>query len=233
MAFSFTDEQFARIGDSARLLEAESTSRERQMDSLLSTAETDLQISLGVIGRPRDAAPSSLVDLTAALRVQLHRSRDAVATARQLCLAARQTRLTANRLLSALGGATEQGALRAAARPGVLVVDDHDDTRELVASVLSSAGFLVRTASNGLEALIAAYEMGPSVIVMDVAMPLLDGIEATRLIKAIRHLREAPVIAYTARTPLKEQQLFAAVLEKPADPAVVVATVRRLAGAAA
>jgi len=44
----------------------------------------------------------------------------------------------------------------------------------------------VRTAANGVEALIAAHEMRPAVIVMDVTMGVLDGIEATRLIKATR-----------------------------------------------
>ena len=53
----------------------------------------------------------------------------------------------------------------------------------------------MRTAVNGLDALIAAYEMKPSVIVMDVTMPVLDGLEATRLIKAAEELREAKVIA--------------------------------------
>jgi hypothetical protein len=73
----------------------------------------------------------------------------------------------------------------------VLVVDDYGDVRDLLARVLEGAGFLVRTAANGLEGLIAAYEMRPAVIVMDVSMPVLDGIEATRLIKAGEATRDA------------------------------------------
>jgi DNA-binding NtrC family response regulator len=69
--------------------------------------------------------------------------------------------------------------------------------------VLQNAGFVVRTASNGLEALIAAFEMRPAVIVMDVTMPVLDGLEATRLIKAADATRHARVIAFTADSTLR------------------------------
>ena len=87
-------------------------------------------------------------------------------------------------------------------RHAVLVVDDYQDSREFMSMVLHNAGFIVRTATNGLEAVIAAYEMQPAVIVMDMIMPVLDGIEATRLIKAIDELRDARVIAYAAQPPI-------------------------------
>ena len=79
----------------------------------------------------------------------------------------------------------------------MLVVDDADDVREVVAEVLRQAGFVVRTAANGLEALLAAYEMHPNVILMDMTMPVLDGIAATRLIKATEAIRHTHVIAHT------------------------------------
>ena len=100
--------------------------------------------------------------------------------------------------------------------------------------VLSNAGFIVRTASNGLEAVIAAYEMQPAVIVMDIMMPVLDGLEATRLIKAIDEIRGVRVIAYTARPPRDPRltdELFTAVLPKPSPPDIVVAAVQRCARA--
>ena len=82
-------------------------------------------------------------------------------------------------------------------------------------------------------ALIAAYEMRPGVIVMDVSMPVLDGIEATRLIKAGEATRHARVIAYTGNPSFDEsptRQLFAAVLHKPTTPHAVLATVQHVAG---
>ena len=98
--------------------------------------------------------------------------------------------------------------------------------------VLRDAGFVVRTAANGLEALIAAYEMQPAVIVMDMTMPVLDGIAATRLIKAteaIRHAQSLPTRAIRRFADALVQRLFAAVLKKPTTPDIVLAAVRNVA----
>ena len=114
----------------------------------------------------------------------------------------------------------------------MLVVDDYEDSRDWLSGLLENAGFTVRTATNGLEAVLAAYELQPAVIVMDVAMPVLDGIEAARLIKAIDELRETRLIAYTARLPQPEiSEFFTAVIRKPSSPDVVVEAVKRLAAA--
>jgi CheY-like chemotaxis protein len=150
-----------------------------------------------------------------------------------MCRAARETRKAASQLVSDLRQTTASDpSPDLGSRPAVLVVDDYEDTRELVARILEEAGFIVRTASNGLEAIIAAYEMKPSVIVMDVTMPVLNGVEATRLIKAIDAIRNVRVIAHTAEPHLADSAaatLFAAVLHKPVLPTVVVDTVRRCA----
>jgi CheY-like chemotaxis protein len=114
----------------------------------------------------------------------------------------------------------------------VLVVDDSVDLRDMVALVLREAGFLVRTAVNGLDALLVAHEMKPAVIVMDVTMPVLDGLEATRLIKAAEGLRNARVIAYTANASLPElwaARWFVAIVPKPSPPDVVLAAVQHAA----
>jgi CheY-like chemotaxis protein len=164
------------------------------------------------------------------LSAQLHRSEAGAATARRLCVSARQQHAAARQLLAHLGDDHGSGPQPPNA---VLVVDDYGDVRDVLAGVLEDAGFVVRTAANGLEALIAAHEMRPGVIVMDVSMPVLDGIEATRLIKAGEATRNARVIAYTGNPSFDESPsrlLFAAVLHKPATPHAVLATVQQVAG---
>ena len=114
----------------------------------------------------------------------------------------------------------------------VLVVDDIEDARVLIAETLLQAGFLVRTAENGLDALIAAYEWQPAVIVMDITMPVLDGIEATRLIKAGKATRDVRVIAHTAipgTAAIHLRQLFDAVVPKPCMPDMLLGAVREAA----
>jgi CheY-like chemotaxis protein len=80
----------------------------------------------------------------------------------------------------------------------ILVVDDTADTREMYAIYFRSRGFTVETASNGHSAIDAAHRWHPDVIVMDVAMPGLDGITATREIKQDPHTVDIPVVILTA-----------------------------------
>jgi CheY-like chemotaxis protein len=80
----------------------------------------------------------------------------------------------------------------------ILVVDDTADTREMYALYFRSRGFTVETASNGHSAIDAAHRWHPDVIVMDVAMPGLDGISATRAIKQDPHTVDIPVVLLTA-----------------------------------
>jgi PAS domain S-box-containing protein len=80
----------------------------------------------------------------------------------------------------------------------VLVVDDHEDNREMLFLFLSQVGFLVKRATNGLEALTLFEDWEPQVILMDMRMPVLDGYEATKRIKATEKGRKIPIIAVTA-----------------------------------
>ena len=165
----------------------------------------------------------------------MRRSLNALVNMRRLCLDAHEHRQATDRLVTELRRDTDDAGRPASdARPAVLVVDDFDDGRELVCAVLAGAGFIVRAASNGLEGLLTAYEMRPAVIVMDVTMPILDGIEATRLIKAVDATRDARVIACTGSPSTLDglaDRLFVAVLPKPASPDEVLATVRQHAAA--
>lgn len=80
----------------------------------------------------------------------------------------------------------------------VLLVEDHETQRALYAEALEGRGYLVETASNGEEALEKAAGFRPDVVVMDVQMPGMDGLEATRRLRATPSFTRTPVIAVTA-----------------------------------
>ena len=80
----------------------------------------------------------------------------------------------------------------------ILVVDDTSDTRDIYSLYLTSRGFKVPTARDGLSGIDAACRHQPDVIVMDLSMPGLDGIEATRRLKADPRTSHIPVLLLTA-----------------------------------
>jgi CheY-like chemotaxis protein len=80
----------------------------------------------------------------------------------------------------------------------VLLVEDAADTREMYADYLRHCGFIVTTATNGTEALDAARLQAPDLILMDAAMPGVDGWRATKLLKSDPRTRDVPVLMLTA-----------------------------------
>lgn len=80
----------------------------------------------------------------------------------------------------------------------VLLVDDYLDIREMMRYLLERNGFTVIEAENGQEAIEKALSELPDIILMDIAMPLMDGIEATRAIREHDQLSKVPIIAITA-----------------------------------
>jgi CheY-like chemotaxis protein len=78
---------------------------------------------------------------------------------------------------------TPERSTRSASQPTVLVVEDHDDTREMLCMLSKSWGCRVVEACNGLEAVEAALRERPQVILMDSRLPYIDGLEATRRIR--------------------------------------------------
>jgi CheY-like chemotaxis protein len=80
----------------------------------------------------------------------------------------------------------------------ILIVDDALDTRDMFAFYFMSQGFNVETAHDGIGAIAAARRLHPDVIVMDVAMPGLDGISATRELKRDPRTTNIPVVLLTA-----------------------------------
>jgi CheY-like chemotaxis protein len=105
-----------------------------------------------------------------------------------------------------------------ASRPVVvLFVDDYEDTRELAAEALRPAGYKVLLAENGAEAVRVAEAAQPDVIVMDLVMPVMNGVDATRALKASVWSARIPVIAYTANVAslIGVDHMFAEVCLKP------------------
>ena len=81
--------------------------------------------------------------------------------------------------------------------PLVLVVDDFADAREMYGEYLKFCGFRVAEAQNGVEAIDKAKRLKPDLILMDLSMPVVDGWEATRRLKADASTKGIPVVALT------------------------------------
>jgi CheY-like chemotaxis protein len=79
----------------------------------------------------------------------------------------------------------------------VPLVDDYPDAREMYSEYLDFAGFDVIEAANGMEALARAVDASPDIILMDLSLPVMDGWEATRRLKADRRTARIPVVALT------------------------------------
>ena len=82
-------------------------------------------------------------------------------------------------------------------RPRVLLVDDYPDAREMYTEYLQFSGYDVVQAANGMEALEQAVEASPDIILMDLSLPVMDGWEATRRLKADKRTAGIPVVALT------------------------------------
>jgi CheY-like chemotaxis protein len=82
-------------------------------------------------------------------------------------------------------------------KPRVLVVDDYPDAREMYTEYLDYCGFDVIEAANGMEALQRAIDSQPDIILMDLSLPIMDGWEATRRLKADERTAAIPVVALT------------------------------------
>jgi CheY-like chemotaxis protein len=116
--------------------------------------------------------------------------------------------------------------------PLVLVVDDVVHGRALCAEYLELRGFRVVTAGDGLGAVDLALALRPDVILMDLSMPIIDGWEATRLLKKNPRTQSIPVVIMTAHDMESAHELArdagcAAVFVKPILPGALEAELRR------
>lgn len=115
----------------------------------------------------------------------------------------------------------------------ILLVDDEPDILEIVRYNLSSEGYTVETAENGLEAIAQAKKVKPHLIIMDVMMPKMDGIEACEKIRNIPELAETVITFLTARGEDYSQMAgFEAgaddYITKPIKPKILVSKVKAL-----
>lgn len=116
--------------------------------------------------------------------------------------------------------------------PLVLLVDDNEDCRIIYGSTLRHAGYAVQTADDGLECLASAAERKPSLILLDIGMPHMDGMTALGKLKANPETAEIPVIAVSARVGRDQHETvmkagFTEVLLKPITPGEILASVKR------
>jgi CheY-like chemotaxis protein len=122
---------------------------------------------------------------------------------------------------------------RAREQPLVLVVEDYQDAREMYAAYLQFSGFEVAEATNGIEAIEKAQMLLPDIVLMDLALPRMDGWEATRRLKSDDRTKSIPVVALTghARGGHAEGARQAGCDSfgtKPCLPDALVAEIRRL-----
>jgi CheY-like chemotaxis protein len=116
----------------------------------------------------------------------------------------------------------------------VLVADDNDVAQRLCKRVLEKAGYGVLIAADGLQAVDVALNQRPSMILMDVAMPGIDGLEAMRRIKA--EMPAMPIVIASAHSMASDRERFLAagadnVLSKPFRLADLISIVETLAAA--
>ncbi|HUR36100.1 MAG TPA: response regulator [Vicinamibacterales bacterium] len=114
--------------------------------------------------------------------------------------------------------------------PHILVVDDDRDSRELWAFALMYAAFRVTSAEDGDAALAAASIVHPDLVITDVAMPRMDGVQLTNELRRHAWMRDVPILGVTGQGDHARARLLAAgashVMQKPCCPDELVAIVR-------
>lgn len=114
----------------------------------------------------------------------------------------------------------------------ILIVDDQVAMIKILSEILSKENFKICTAPNGLLGIKKAIEEKPDLIIMDVMMPVKNGIDAIREIRQISELKLTPVIVLTAKGGLNDSQMVFDVgansfLPKPFSPGEIISEVKK------
>lgn len=118
-------------------------------------------------------------------------------------------------------------------RASVLVVEDYDDNRLMMRHLLEMSGYHVVEATNGAQAIDIARREQPDLILMDLSLPQVDGLSATRQIRAVSYLKKVPIVAVSAHdTPDFHKEASAAgcneYVTKPIDFGELEIVIKRL-----
>lgn len=113
----------------------------------------------------------------------------------------------------------------------ILIVDDIELNRKLVIESLENKNMTFYEASNGQEAIQMVKDKKPTLVLMDIKMPVLDGFEATKILKKDKNYNEIPIIALTASIRAKEiqdlTQLFSGYITKPVSNRILIKELKR------
>ena len=117
--------------------------------------------------------------------------------------------------------------------PTILIVEDNEDNRIVYSTMLRHFGFAVDEAENGAEGILKARTKLPDLILMDIAIPLVDGWEAVQRLKRDPITAGIPIVALTAHAMPADREKAIQVgcdgyLAKPCEPRAVVEEVRRI-----
>jgi two-component system cell cycle response regulator DivK len=114
----------------------------------------------------------------------------------------------------------------------ILVVEDQEDNRRIVRDLLAANDYLMTEAENGEEALAAVQKERPDLILMDIQLPIMDGYEATRRLKADPAMSSIPIIAVTSYALSGDEEKARAAgcndfVPKPYSPRQLLAKIRQ------
>jgi PleD family two-component response regulator len=196
--------QARRLGELEVLLKQYTAQGKQCLDIASGTvqrAQVDIGVALDVLSRGLAGAGDTTALAQQIDRLKTHDVGDsfqginsAIQPLRQWGAALKQN------LVPALQAADALQALAARTRRVVLVVDDDEFQRNLMVRMLSDANVDVVRAASGMEALAAVNRRRPDLILMDIGLPGIDGLEVTRRLKAVEHLASIPIVMITGES---------------------------------